>query len=118
MDLTEIDNILGTTRSKLNSSEYVRDFIESGELGREVDLNAGAFIGKTASQVKMALDSARKKVSDETGQLVISGGTDVQVRVKQETNGKRGKEKEVISERLFVINTRLVSEARAAQNGK
>lgn len=117
MDLMEIDNILGTTRSKLNSSEYVRDFIESGEMGREVDLNAGAFVGKNAHQVKMALDSARKKVSDETGQLVISGGTDVQVRVKQETNGKRGEDKVVLSERLFIINTRLVAEARASQNG-
>lgn len=117
MDLTQIDEILGTTRSKLNSTEYVRDFIESGEMGREVDLSAGAFIGKNAKQVKMALDAARKKVSDETGTLVIPGGTDIQVRVKQETNGKRGAEKVVISERLFVINTRLVSEARASQNG-
>lgn len=117
MDLNEIDEVLGTTRSKLNSSEYVRDFINSGEMGREVDLTVGAFMGKSAHQVKMALDSARKKVSDETGTLVIPGGTDVQVRVKQETNGKRGDDKVVLSERLFIINTRLVAEARASQNG-
>lgn len=117
MDLNEIDGILGSTRSKLNSSEYVRDFLNSGEMGREVDLNSGAFVGKNAKQVKMALDSARKKVSDETGTLAIPGGTDVQVRVKQETNGKKGDEKIVTSERLFIINTRLVAEARASQNG-
>lgn len=117
LDLAMIDEVMGSTRSKLNSSEYVRDFINSGELGREVDLSAGAFMGKSAHQVKMALDSARKKVSDETGQLVIPGGTDVQVRVKQETNGKKGDEKVVLSEKLFIINTRLVAEARASQNG-
>lgn len=117
MDLAEIDNILGTTRSKLNSSDYVKDFLSSGEMGREVDLSAGAFVGKSAKQVKMALDSARKKVSDETGTLAIPGGTDIQVRIKQETNGKRGDEKVVLSERLFIINTRLVAEARASQNG-
>ena len=117
MDLNEIDNILGTTRSKLNSSEYVREFLDSGEMGREVDLSAGSFVGKSAKQVKMALDSARKKVSDETGTLAIPGGTDIQVRVKQETNGLKGDKKVVTSERLFIINTRLVAEARASQNG-
>lgn len=117
MDLNEIDQIMGSTRSKLNSTEYVREFINSGELGREIDLSVGAFMGKSAHQVKMALDSARKKVSDETGTLVIPGGTDVQVRVKQETNGKRGDDKVVLSEKLFIINTRLVAEARASQNG-
>ena len=117
MDLNEIDQIMGSTRSKLNSTEYVREFINSGELGREIDLSVGAFMGKSAHQVKMALDSARKKVSDETGTLIIPGGTDVQVRVKQETNGKRGDDKVVISEKLFIINTRLVAEARASQNG-
>jgi hypothetical protein len=62
----------------------------------------------------MALDAARKKVSDETGQLVISGGTDIQVRVKQTTNGKKGAEKVVLDEKLFIINTKMVAEARAA----
>lgn len=114
LDLSAIDEILGTTRSKLNSSEYVRDFLNSGEMGREVDLTTGAFVGKNAKQVKMALDAARKKVSDETGMLAIPGGTDIQVRIKQETNGKKGAEKVVTSERLFIINTRLVAEARAA----
>lgn len=118
MTLDMIDGILGSTRSKLNSTEYVRDFINSGELGREVDLTSGAFLGKSAHQVKMALDAARKKVSDETGTLVIPGGTDVQIRVKQETNGKKGDEKKVLSEKLFIINTRLVAEARASRNGK
>lgn len=117
MDLSEIDDVLGTTRSKLNSSEYVRDFISSAEMGREVNLDAGAFVGKSAKQVKMALDSARKKVSDETGSLLIPGGTDIQVRIKQETNGKKGDEKVILNERLFIINTRLVADARAAQNG-
>jgi len=117
MDLSQIDDILGSTRSKLNSSEYVRDFLASGEMGREVDLTAGSFVGKSAKQVKMALDSARKKVNDETGTLAIPGGTDIQVRVKQETNGLKGDKKVVVSEHLFIINTRLVAEARSSQNG-
>lgn len=115
MDLTEIDDVLGTTRSKTNATEYVRDFLTSGEMGREVDLTAGSFVGKTAHQIKMALDSARKKVSDETGQLVIPGGTDIQVRIKQATNGKKGAEKVILSEKLFIINTKMVAEARASQ---
>lgn len=117
MDLSQIDEVLGTTRSKTNATEYVRDFLTSGEMGREVDLTAGSFVGKTAHQIKMALDSARKKVSDETGQLVIPGGTDIQVRIKQTTNGKKGTEKVVLDEKLFIINTRMVAEARANQNG-
>jgi len=118
LDLDMIDEVLGTTRSRTNSAEYVREFINSGELGREIDLTAGSFIGKSARQVKMALDSARKKVSDETGNLLIPGGTDVQIRVKQDTNGKRGDDKIVHSEHVFIINTKLVAEARASKNGK
>lgn len=119
MDLSQIDDILGTTRSKTDSAGYLREFLASGELGREVDLNAGSFVGKSAKQVKMALDVARKKVSDETGALVIPGGTDIQVRIKQETNGKKGDEKVITAEHLFVINTKLVAAARAgSQNGE
>ena len=115
MTLDEITEVLGTTRSKTNASEYVRDFITSHDLGREVDMTVGTFTGKSAKQIKTALDVVRKKVSDETGQLLIPGGTDIQVRIKQETNGKRGADKVVTSERLFIINTRLVAEARAAK---
>jgi len=117
MDLLEIDEILGSTRSRVNSAEYLNEFIASGELGREIDLSAGTFLGKTAKQVKSSLDITRKKVSDETGKMVIPGGTDIQIRVAQETNGKRGDEKVVLSERVFIINTRLVAEARASTNG-
>lgn len=117
MDLNEVLNVLGNTRSKTDSATYLRDFLTSGQLGIEVDLSAGSFAGKTAKQIKSALDVARKKVSDETGALVIPGGTDIQVRIKQDTNGMKGAEKVIVSEHLFIINTRLVAEARAATNG-
>jgi len=116
LSLDDITGILGSTRSKTNAAEYVEDFLKSGELGREVDLSVGSFAGKDAKTIKTALDNARKKVNDETGSLAIPGGTDVQVRVKQETNGKKGDEKVVLSEKLFIINTKLVAEARAKQN--
>lgn len=116
LSLDDITGILGSTRSKTNAGEYISDFLASGELGREVDLTAGSFAGKPAKVIKTALDNARKKVNDETGQLVIPGGTDVQVRVKQETNGKKGDDRVVLSEKLFVINTKKVAEARAAQS--
>jgi len=115
MTLEDITGILGETRSKTNSGEYLDDFIKSGELGREVDLNAGSFAGKPAKTIKTALDNARKKVNDETGQLQIKGGTDIQVRVKQTTNGEKGDKKVVLSEQLFIINTKLVAEARSKQ---
>lgn len=118
LDLDAITEILGTTRSKTNAAEYVEDFLKSGELGREVDLTVGSFAGKDAKTIKTALDNARKKVNDETGALAIPGGTDVQVRVKQETNGKKGADKVVLSEKLFIINTKLVAEARAKQQNK
>ena len=114
LSLDDINDILGSTRSKTNAGEYVQEFLESGELGREVDLSAGSFAGKPAKVIKTALDNARKKVNDETGKLVIPGGTDVQVRVKQVTNGKKGDEREVLEEHLFIINTKKVAEARAA----
>jgi hypothetical protein len=115
LTLEDITGILGETRSKTNAGEYLSNFIQSGELGREVDLNAGTFAGKPAKVIKTALDNARKKVNDETGTLVIPGGTDIQVRVKQQTNGEKGDKKVVLSEQLFVINTKLVAEARAKQ---
>jgi hypothetical protein len=114
--LDQVDEILGSTRSKTNAGEYLTEFLASGELGREVNLQAGSFIGKTAKQVKTALDIARKKVSDTTGNLMIPGGTDVQVRVKQITNGKKGDAKVILEEHVFVINTKLVAEARAAKS--
>lgn len=117
LDLSEIDDIFGSTRSKTDSAGYLRTFLESGKLGQEIDLESGTFIGKSAKQVKMALDVARKKVSDETGNLLIPGGTDLQIRVKQETNGEKGDKKKILSEHVYIINTRLVAEARKAQNG-
>jgi hypothetical protein len=117
MSLDDIDGVLSETRSKTNAAEYLREFLASGELGREIDLQAGSFIGKSCKQVKTALDIARKKVSDETGNLLIPGGTDLQVRIKEVTNGKKGDEKEVLESHVFIINTRLVAAARAAQNG-
>lgn len=112
LSLDAINEILGGTRSKTDAGGYLRDFLASGELGRQVNLTAGSFAGKTPKQIKTALDNARKKVNDETGTLAIPGGTDVQVRVKQETEGK-GKDKVIKAEYLFVINTKLVAEAQA-----
>ena len=116
LDLAEIDNVLGQTRSKTNAAEFLRTFLDSGKLGIEVDLNSGSFVGKDAKQVKMAFDNARKKVSDIIGELVIAGGTDVQVRVKQVTNGLKGDAKQVIEEHLYLINVKLVAEARCANS--
>jgi hypothetical protein len=113
LTLDDITGILGETRSKTNAGEYLREFIASGELGREVDLNVGSFAGKPAKTVKTALDNARKKFNEETKELVIPGGLDVQVRVKEVTNGKKGDERKVLESHLFVINTKLVAEARA-----
>lgn len=113
LDLSQIGDILGGTRSKTNAAEYLREFLASGDLGREVNLTAGSFAGKSAKQIKTALDNARKKVSDETGQLSVPGGTDVQVRVKQVTEGK-GDAKRIVEEHLYVINTKLVAEAQNA----
>jgi hypothetical protein len=115
MELNEVMDILGTTRSKTDAGGFLNEFIESGALGKEISLTDGTFAGKDVKQVKTALDNARKKVSDETGNLVIQGGTDLQIRIKQNTNGKRGKEKVVTSEHVFIINTKLVGEAQAAQ---
>lgn len=115
LTLEDITSILGETRSKTNAGEYLSNFLQSGELGREVDLDAGTFAGKPAKTIKTALDNARKKVNDETGELVVKGGTDIQVRVKQVTNGEKGEKKVVLEEHLFVINTKLVAEARAKQ---
>jgi hypothetical protein len=115
MDLDFIDEVLGTTRSKTNSTEYLREFLSSGELGREIDLTLGSFAGKSCKQVKMALDNARKRINEETATLVIPGGLDLQIRVLQETNGKRGAEKVVTSEKVYIINTKLVAEARKSK---
>lgn len=99
LDLAAINAILAGTRSRTNSGSYIMEFLQSGELGREVDLTTGAFAGKDAKKVKTALDNARKKMTED-GKLVIPEGINVAVRVK---DGK-----------VFVINTALVAEAQAA----
>lgn len=111
LDLAFIDEILGSTRSKTNATLYLNEFLSSNELGREIPLDSGMFVGKSAKQVKTALDVARKKVTDD-GKLVVPNGTDLTVRIKQETNGKRGEAKVITAEHVYLINTRLVAEAR------
>src|SRR5882724_2047754 len=115
LTLEQIVGVLGTTRSKTDAAGYIEAFLRSGELGKEVDLSAGSFAGKEARQVKTSLDNARKKMNEETKELQIPGGLDVQVRISQDTNGKKGKEKVVNAEHLFIINTKLVGEAQAAK---
>lgn len=99
LSLESINEILAGTRSRTNAGAYVTEFIGSGELGREVDLASGTFAGKEAKKVKIALDNARKKMTDD-GKLVIPEGPSIAVRVK---DGK-----------VFIINTALVAEAQAA----
>lgn len=99
LSLDAINEILAGTRSRTNSTQYVHDFVASGELGKEVDLTSGTFAGKDAKKVKTALDNARKKMTED-GKLVIPEGPSVAVRVK---DGK-----------VFIINTALVAKAQNA----
>jgi hypothetical protein len=98
-DLAFVGDILAGSRSRTNSGAVVSDFLDSGELFREVNLTSGSFAGKEPKKVKTALDNARKKMNDD-GKLVIADGINVAVRIK---DGK-----------VFLINTTLFAAAQEA----
>ena len=73
----KIAELLSKGRARGAYDPVLSDFLNSGEAGIEVEFT-GALTGKNAKQVKMGLDSARKR-TNANGVLVHEGGNNVRV---------------------------------------
>lgn len=105
----QISQLLSQTKSRGEYDEVLRSFLNSGDMGIEVDLQSGALAGKRAKQVKIGFDNARKKTND-TG-LVHPGGKNLRViAITGKTTDAEGKtvDREDNSEdHVYLINTAL-----------
>lgn len=68
-----ITELLQKQRTRGDYETVIRNFLETGEQGIEVPLDSGPLTGKTAEQVKIGLDNARKRVGSD-GKPSIEGG--------------------------------------------
>jgi hypothetical protein len=95
-----ITELLSKQRTRGDYGTVIRNFLESNEAGIEVPLDSGPLAGKTADQVKIGLDNARKRVDSNTGQPDFPQGHALKV-VKV---GKEGEDQHV-----YLIDTSKVT---------
>ena len=111
----DIQNLLAQTKSRGEYDSLLKDFLNSGVAGIEIDLQSGPLQGKRAKMVKTGFDNARKKTNDQG--LVHPGGKDVRViAVTGKMDGPDGKqvEREDNNEdHVYLINTALAGGAAA-----
>lgn len=112
----QIQQLLSGTKSRGEYDAVLKEFLNSGSMGIEVDIHSGPLAGKRAKQAKIGFDNARKK-TNETG-LVHPGGTAVRVvAVTGKVQGEDGKPVDApdnSEDHVYLINTSLA--AGAPQN--
>lgn len=112
IDAQMIQALLSKQKSRGDYDADLREFLNSGEAGVEIDLTSGRFAGKRAKQVKVGFDNARKKTNDQG--LVHAGGTAVKVVAINDKNDEEGNPKGEQEEHVYLINTSLLGETEAA----
>lgn len=104
-----IQQLLSQTKSRGEYDAVLKDFLNSGQAGIEVDLDSGPLAGKRAKQVKVGFDNARKKAKD--GQVVHPGGKDVRVIAITGKDGEGNELTENSEDHVYLINTALAAGA-------
>lgn len=101
----QIASLLSGSRTRGAGTEVIKEFIESGEPGIEVDLNSGPLAGKSVGQAYTTLINAKKRTrTDESGATVLAMPEAAKVRVIKRNLGDKDNE----DFRVFLINTDLV----------
>lgn len=104
LDASAIQELLSESRSRGDYATVLKEFIDSGEAGIEVDTSAGVLAGRSADKVSVGLNNA-KKAMNENGTLKITGAENVRVV-------KRGKDDDA---RVFLINQARYAELTGAE---
>lgn len=113
LDAAQIQQLLSQTKSRGEYDQVLREFLNSGEAGIEVDLDNGPLAGKRAKMVKVGFDNARKK-TNENG-AVHPGGKDVRViAITGKVQDPENAEKEIdapdnSNDHVYLINTALAT---------
>lgn len=114
-----IQNLLSKSKSRGEYDSVLRDFLNSGDAGIEVDIHAGPLGGKRAKQVKVGFDNARKKTNEQGA--VHPGGKDVRViaitgKMPDPSDSSKQVDKEDNSDdHVYLINTALASGAQSEE---
>jgi hypothetical protein len=100
-----IQELLAGSRTRGAGTEVIKDFIDSGEAGIEVDLNSGPLAGKNPGQAYTTLVNAKKRTkTNEDGSTVLAMPEAAKVRVIKRNAGT----KDAPEFQVFLINTELV----------
>lgn len=104
LTLEQVTALLGETRSRGEYAEYLKDFIERGVIGEEIDWDNPLMVGKTPDQAKIGFENAKKQTVKDSNPpvLKIAGAGDVAV-VKRNAGTKEAPELH-----LFLINKAVV----------
>ena len=106
IDAAQIQELLSRQKSRGDYDADLREFLQSGEAGVEIDLTSGRFAGKRAKMVKVGFDNARKKTNEQG--LVHPGGNLVKVIAVNDKNDDEGNPKGEVDEKIYLINTALL----------
>lgn len=87
LDMTQIDALLASAKTRGDYKEYLIDFINGPNIGEEVDLSQGSLAGKDPKNVAQGFNMARKKMTDD-GTPSVPGGRDVKVLLKWVPTGR------------------------------
>jgi hypothetical protein len=100
-----IQELLAGSRTRGAGTEVIKDFINSGDAGIEVDLNSGPLAGKNPGQAYITLTNAKKRTkTNEDGSTVLAMPEAAKVRVIKRNNG----DKDNPEWHVFLVNTDLV----------
>jgi len=103
----QITEILAGTRSRGAGTEYLAQFIESGEAGEEVDLSSGPLAGKEPGAAFTALQNAKKRTKTAPdGSVVPTNPEFGKIQIRKKNHGS----KDAPDWHVYVINTELLEQ--------
>lgn len=79
----QITELLADNRGRGDYGQYLKEFVESGSAGEQVNLESGLLAGKTADKAKTGLENA-KKARDRDGALKLPEAQGVLIVKKNE----------------------------------
>lgn len=104
----EIQGLLSKARTRGEYDVYLKEFLETGEAGIEVDRETGLMAGKSADQIKVGLENAKKRTND-AGEFV-HGDRVKTVKVIKKTDEEDKKNDALMS--VYLIDTARVEGAQ------
>jgi hypothetical protein len=82
LTMEAIETLLASAKTRGDYEVELKNFINSDDIGIEVDLSSGSLAGKDPKNVATGFNNARKKMNADTGRPAVEGAPAVKVILK------------------------------------